>query len=64
MHSYAIVIRRDDHWWIAEIPELNGLTQGRSHDEAIAMAREWIALDLDQASDSFDVHVALEPEAH
>lgn len=53
MHSYDIFIRRDGDWWIAEIPELNGLTQGRSHDEAIAMAREWVALDRNLPLDAF-----------
>ena len=36
-------ITRDGRWYIAELPLLDGLTQGRSKKEALAMAADWVA---------------------
>lgn len=34
---------KDGRWWLAEMPILDGLTQGRTRKEALAMAADWIA---------------------
>lgn len=36
-------IIRDGRWFLAEIPVLDGLTQGRSRKEALAMAADWVS---------------------
>lgn len=33
---------RDGRYWLAEIPLLDGMTQGRSRKEALAMAADWL----------------------
>lgn len=36
------VIRRDGKWWLAEIPILDALTQGRTRREALEMIGDWL----------------------
>ncbi|MFT4572014.1 MAG: DNA-binding XRE family transcriptional regulator [Hyphomicrobiaceae bacterium] len=36
-------IVRDGRWFLAEMPLLEGLTQGRTRKEALAMAADWVA---------------------
>jgi ribosome-binding protein aMBF1 (putative translation factor) len=33
---------RDGKYWLAEIPLLDGMTQGRTRAEALEMARDWV----------------------
>jgi len=33
---------KDGRWWLAEMPILDGLTQGKTRTEALAMASDWI----------------------
>ena len=33
---------RGGRFWLAEIPLLDGMTQGRSRKEALAMAADWL----------------------
>lgn len=35
-------LRRDGKWWLAEIPLLDALTQGRSRNEALQMIADWV----------------------
>jgi hypothetical protein len=44
---YEAMVTREGHWWMIEIPELNGLTQARRLDKVEEMAREYIAVTLD-----------------
>jgi DNA-binding XRE family transcriptional regulator len=33
---------RDRRWWLAEIPMLDALTQGRTRREALEMVKDWL----------------------
>ncbi|HSN69024.1 MAG TPA: helix-turn-helix domain-containing protein [Thermoanaerobaculia bacterium] len=33
---------RDGKWWLAEIPLLDGMTQGRTRKEALVMIGDWL----------------------
>lgn len=57
MKTYQAAVTRDGKWWMVAIPELNGLTQARRLSEAGDMAREWIAAELGDDPDSFEVSV-------
>jgi predicted RNase H-like HicB family nuclease len=35
-------LSRDGKWWLAEIPLLNAMTQGRTRKEALAMIGDWL----------------------
>ena len=35
-------LRRDGKWWLAEIPFIDALTQGRSRKEALEMIADWL----------------------
>ena len=39
---FAGRVIRDGRWWLAEIPMLDALTQGRTRREALEMVRDWI----------------------
>ena len=54
--TYTVVAKRWRHGWELHIEGL-GVTQSRNLAEAEAMARDYIALDLDVPQDSFDVRV-------
>jgi len=36
-------LTRDGRHWLAELPALNGMTQGRSRKQVVAMAGDWVA---------------------
>ncbi|MFF2485260.1 hypothetical protein ACFVSU_02605 [Microbacterium sp. NPDC058062] len=57
MKTYDVVVTRDQDWWAVAVPELDGITQARSLEGTTAAAREYIAVTLDVAPDSFDVRV-------
>ncbi len=39
---------RDGKWWLAEIPLLDAMTQGRSRKEALLMIGDWIETMVDR----------------
>ena len=48
---------RDGRFWLAEIPLLEAMTQGRTRAEALAMIGAW-----DRAERDLDCAAAIEPE--
>lgn len=54
--TYNVVAKRWRHGWELHIEDL-GVTQSRNLADADAMARDYIALDLDIPAKSFDVRV-------
>jgi len=57
--TYNVVAKRWRHGWELHIEGL-GVTQSRNLADAEAMARDYVALDLDVPEDSFDVRVTPE----
>ncbi len=47
---------KDGRWWLAEMPILDGLTQGKTRKEALAMAADWI----ETMADKRGLHVTVE----
>jgi predicted RNase H-like HicB family nuclease len=47
---------RDGRFWLAEIPLLDGMTQGRSRKEALAMAADWLETMIDRKGFRAEVH--------
>ncbi|MEO8216094.1 MAG: type II toxin-antitoxin system HicB family antitoxin [Acidobacteriota bacterium] len=39
---------RDGKWWLAEIPLLEAMTQGRTRKEALAMIADWLETMVDR----------------
>jgi Helix-turn-helix len=39
---FAGRVVRDGRWWLAEIPMLDALTQGRTRREALEMVKDWL----------------------
>ncbi len=35
-------LKQDGRFWVAEIPALNGMTQGRTRTDALRMAGDWL----------------------
>ncbi|AQY01619.1 hypothetical protein [Microbacterium foliorum] len=54
---YDVTLERDGKFWLIRIPELDGVTQARTHDEVPDMARDYIAITLDVPADSFEISV-------
>jgi hypothetical protein len=42
------VLIRDGKWWLAEIPLLDAVTQGRTRAEALDMVRDWLETMVDR----------------
>lgn len=57
MKRYQVTVTRDGKWWMVHIPEIDGLTQARRLIEAPLMAREYIAVTLDQDLAEVEVEV-------
>lgn len=57
MATYDVRVHREDGWWMVSIPELDGLTQGRTLAEAEQAAREYIAVTLDVPLESVEISV-------
>jgi predicted RNase H-like HicB family nuclease len=50
--TYRAIAELDGDWWVVTVPELRGVyTQGRTYEQARAMARDAIATMLDIAPD-------------
>lgn len=58
MTTYDVTLTQDGAWWMAAIPAFDGLTQGRTRDEAKEAAREYIAVTLDVPIEAVTVRVA------
>ena len=41
-------VTRDGKWWLAEIPLLHAMTQGRTKKEALEMAADWLETMIDR----------------
>ena len=61
MTSYRVEVFRDGKWWMADISELDVLTQARRLAQLEDSAREAIAVTLNVAPDSFEVTVSMRP---
>jgi predicted RNase H-like HicB family nuclease len=47
---------RDGRFWLAEIPLLDGMTQGRTRKEALAMAADWLETMIGREDFHAEVH--------
>lgn len=68
MKSYDVTAERDGRFWFVRIPEIDGVTQGRTLAEVPEMAKDYIALVTGQPEESFGVYVKVilpkDAEAH
>jgi predicted RNase H-like HicB family nuclease len=48
-------LTRDGRWWLAEIPIIEAMTQGRTRKEALAMIGDWLETMVDRKG--FEAHV-------
>lgn len=58
MNRYDVTVTREGSWWMIEIPAIDGLTQTRRLDEALAEARSYIVVDQDLAPSEVEVQLA------
>lgn len=63
MKIYYGLVVQDGDWWMITIPELDGLTQARTIDEASVMAREYIAVTTGESLENTEVALTLPPPA-
>jgi predicted RNase H-like HicB family nuclease len=49
-------VTRDGRFWLAEIPLLDALTQGRSRKEALAMIADWLETMVNRPDFRAEVH--------
>jgi predicted RNase H-like HicB family nuclease len=47
---------RDGRFWLAEIPLLDGMTQGRTRKEALEMVADWLETMVDRQGFRAEVH--------
>lgn len=59
MSSYTATVTREGKWWMVRVAGMSGLTQARHLAEAHEMAREFIAVSLDEPIDGIEVKVAV-----
>jgi hypothetical protein len=59
--TYRLEIRRENRWWIVDVPQIDHRTQGRNLVEAEAMGRDLIAGALEVEPNSFDIDVCITP---
>jgi predicted RNase H-like HicB family nuclease/DNA-binding XRE family transcriptional regulator len=53
---FAGRLSRDGRWWLAEIPMLDALTQGRTRREALEMVKDWIETAVNRGDFHATVH--------
>ena len=53
---FAGRVIRDGRWWLAEIPMLDALTQGRTRREALEMVKDWIETAVNRRDFQATVH--------
>ncbi|MGH9457234.1 MAG: type II toxin-antitoxin system HicB family antitoxin [Thermoanaerobaculia bacterium] len=49
-------LRRSGRWWLAEIPLLDAMTQGRTRKEALAMIADWIETMIERPGFRAEIH--------
>jgi predicted RNase H-like HicB family nuclease len=47
---------RDGRFWLAEIPLLDAMTQGRTRKEALAMAADWLETMVNRGTFRAEIH--------
>jgi predicted RNase H-like HicB family nuclease/DNA-binding XRE family transcriptional regulator len=47
---------KDGRWWLAEIPMLDALTQGRTRREALEMVKDWLETAVNRGDFEATVH--------
>lgn len=60
MKTYTATVTREGRWWMINIPELDGITQARRLAEAELMAREYIAVTIDEKLSDIAVELHLD----
>ncbi|HUQ97810.1 MAG TPA: helix-turn-helix domain-containing protein [Gemmatimonadaceae bacterium] len=53
---FAGSVNRDGRWWLAEIPMLDALTQGRTRREALEMVKDWLETAVNRVDFRATVH--------
>ena len=53
---FAGSLVRDGRWWLAEIPMLDALTQGRTRREALEMVKDWLETAVNRADFQATIH--------
>jgi len=53
---FAGRLLRDGRWWLAEIPLLDALTQGRTRRQALEMVKDWIETAVNRGDVYATVH--------
>ncbi len=51
------ILTRDGRFWLAEVPTLDAMTQGRTRKEALAMISDWVETMIDQTDVSARSHL-------
>ena len=59
MSTYTATVTREGKWWMVRVAGLHGLTQARHLGEANQMAREFIAVSLDEPLGRVEVVVTV-----
>lgn len=49
-------LTRDGRWWLAEVPLLDAITQGRTRREAFEMIKDWLETAINREGFSATVH--------
>ena len=49
-------LTRDGRFWLAEIPLLEAMTQGRTRKEALAMISDWLETMIDRSGFAASIH--------
>ena len=49
-------ITRDGRFWLAEIPVLDAMTQGRTRKEALEMIADWLEIMVNRSNFEAEVH--------
>jgi predicted RNase H-like HicB family nuclease len=49
-------LKRDGRWWLAEVPLLDAMTQGRTRKEAFAMIADWLETMIDRSGFKAEVY--------
>ena len=47
---------RDGRWWLAEVPMLDAMTQGRTRREALEMVKDWLETAVNRPDFEATVH--------
>jgi predicted RNase H-like HicB family nuclease len=50
-------VYQDGRFWLAEVPILNAMTQGRTHTEALAMVKDLLEILVNHPGFAVEVHL-------